>query len=180
MKFLRTTTFRNILLVPVFSVMILVVLFRFGAVVNPLAYNLLIADMQHRTEVDLEWLLIEEPSITVGHCSLHDGDFLYYDVTRNDWVTSQDCHPAHVEKGGESFVSLSSDSLYRFDFMEAQHFDPSLSSMTLAPYCTAVIGISENASSGVQLHYGCETEIGVMEFAAFEVKFIPAFAGFIE
>lgn len=176
MNLFSKKNFRLVGLAILFTALFLLVFFGVGSLINPIGYNYLMTEIQEYTGVNLAWTMVDEPSITVGACTLYDGDMLYYDTNAKEWVTSSNCYPAFVEEDGESFVSLKSDSLYQFNLMEAPNYTSNFSSMTLAPFCAAVIIIGdEDISSGVELHYGCETEIGVDGFSAFSVEYQPVF-----
>lgn len=176
MKLLSTKNLQRGGLVIFFTVLFLCVFFGVGALINPIGYNYLMTYIQEHTGVNLSLVMADEPSIQVGACTLRDGDMLYYDSAKKEWVTSNACYPAFVEEDGESFVSLKSESLYQFNLMEAPNYTSNFSSMTIAPFCAAVIIIGdEDISSGVELHYGCETEIGVEGFSAFSVEYQPVF-----
>lgn len=154
-------------------VVVLSIVLRTGALVNPLVYNNMLMTLQDKSDVDVSWLMVEEPVIYVGICPLFDGDMLYYDDETKEWQTSQGCIPASVEQDGESFVSLSSSSIYQFEVVEASGTDSHFSSMTLAPFCDMVIEIGEEVTAGIQLHYGCDTELGVDGDSVFTVEYTP-------
>ena len=171
-RFFNNPLLRSAGITIVLMVVVLSVLLRTGALVNPLVYNNVLMTMMDNADVDLSWLMVDEPVMYAGICPMQDGDTLYYDDETKEWQTSQGCVPASVEQDGESFISLSSDSIYQFEVVEASavsHF----SSMIDAPSCSIVIYIGYEVTAGIQLHYGCETELGVDGDSVFTVEYEP-------
>ncbi len=176
MKSLGRNFVQKVLPFALITMFVLLFCVAIASVINPIAYNQVLQTWEDRSGVHFTFIKADEPYIHVGVCPLFDGDMLYYDTYKKEWVTSNDCYPAFVEEDGESFVSLKSDSFYQFNLMEAPNYASNFSSMTLAPFCAAVINIGdEDISSGVELHYGCETVIGVDGFSAFSVEYQPVF-----
>lgn len=174
-RLFNKNTLRSVGISLVLMGVVISILLRTGALLNPLVYNNVLMTTMDSMDVDLSWLIVDEPVMYAGICPMQDGDRLYYDDETKEWQTSQGCTPASVEQDGESFVSLSSNSIYQFEVVEASDTDSHFSSMTFAPFCDMVILIGEEVTGGIQLHNGCDTELGVDGDSVFTVEYTPAF-----
>lgn len=173
MKFLGRNFVQTVIPFALITMFVLLFCVAIASVLNPIAYNQVLQTWEDRSGVHFTFIKADEPYIHVGICPMQDGDRLYYDDETKEWQTSQGCIPASVEQDGESFVSLSSNSIYQFEVVEASGTDSHFSSMTLAPFCDLVIEIGEEVTAGIQLHYGCDTELGVDGDSVFTVEYTP-------